>query len=80
MWPAKAHKRTISEGFNDPNCNPYLKIIGLSATPYRMGLGWLTNGPIFTHFAINMCTREWYGRFLAEGYLLGSFPSNRAHN
>lgn len=67
-------KEQFQKAMDDPNCNPYLKIIGLSATPYRMGLGRLTNGPIFTHFAINMCTREWYGRFLAEGYLAWLVP------
>jgi DNA repair protein RadD len=32
--------------------NPYLKIIMLTATPYRMGLGLLTNGKIATAYCL----------------------------
>lgn len=49
--------------------NPYLKIIGLSATPYRLGLGCLTNGKIFTDIIYNLCTIDGFGRLMAEGYL-----------
>lgn len=67
-------KEQFQQALHNPNCNPYLKIIGLSATPFRQGLGLLTNGPIFTHFAHNMCTREGYGRLMAEGYLCPLIP------
>ena len=53
----------------NPNCNPYLKIIGFSATCFRQGLGYLTNGRIFTDFAYNLCTPQGYTRLFAEGYL-----------
>jgi len=49
--------------------NPYLKIVLLSATPYRMGLGHLTNGNIATDVAYNLCTLEGFNRLIAEGYL-----------
>lgn len=49
--------------------NPYLKIILLTATPYRLGLGHLTNGNIATHVAYDLCNIEGFSRLIAEGYL-----------
>lgn len=54
--------------------NPWLKVIGLSATPFRMGLGHLTEGNMFTHVAYNLCTIEGFGRLLAEGFIAPIFP------
>jgi DNA repair protein RadD len=54
--------------------NPYLKIIGLSATTYRLGMGLLTNGPIFTHIAYDLCNIQGFARLIAEGYLAPIFP------
>lgn len=56
------------------NFNPYLRVIGLTATPYRLGLGCMTNGPIFTHIAYNLCTIEGFNRLIAEGYLCPLIP------
>lgn len=49
--------------------NPYLKVIGLTATPYRMGLGLMTNGNIFTDIVYNLCTIDGFARLIAEGFL-----------
>lgn len=52
--------------------NPNLKVIGLSATIYRMGLGLLTNeheGRIFTDVAYDLTTMEAFARLTGEGYL-----------
>jgi DNA repair protein RadD len=54
--------------------NPWLKIIGLSATPFRMGLGHLTDGDIFTDVAYNLCTIEGFQRLLSDGFLSPIFP------
>ncbi len=54
--------------------NPYLKVIGLSATPYRMGLGLMTNGSIFTDIAYNLCTIDGFTRLMAEGFLCPLLP------
>jgi len=54
--------------------NPYLKIIGLSATIYRMKLGLLTNGNIFTHVAFDITDMDGFNRLLAEGYLAPLIP------
>jgi DNA repair protein RadD len=59
---------------NSPNVNPYLKVIGLTATAYRMGLGCMTNGPIFSHIAYNICTIDGFNRLIAEGYLCPLIP------
>lgn len=49
--------------------NPYLNIVGLSATPYRLGLGCLTNGKIFTDIIYDLCNIDGFNRLIAEGYL-----------
>lgn len=54
--------------------NPWLKVIGLSATPFRLGLGHLTNGKIFTDVSYNLCTIEGFARLLADGYLSPIYP------
>lgn len=59
---------------NSPNVNPYLKVIGFTATPYRLGLGHMTNGSIFTHIAYDMCNIEGFNRLIAEGFLCLLIP------
>jgi DNA repair protein RadD len=54
--------------------NPYLKIIGLSATPYRQGMGLITNGKIFTDVVYDMCNREAFLRLLADGFICPLIP------
>lgn len=50
--------------------NPYLKVIGFTATPWRHGMGLLTNGPIFTDIPYNICDIPGFARLFAEGYLV----------
>ncbi len=55
--------------------NPFLKVIGLTATWYRQGQGLLTDaGGIFTDICYNICTIEGFARLIAEGYLCPLFP------
>lgn len=54
--------------------NPYLKIIGLSATGYRLGMGCLTNGKIFTDIVYDICNIDGFSRLMAEGYLMPLIP------
>ena len=49
--------------------NPYLKIIGLTATPYRMGLGLMTNGTIFTDIVYDITNIQGFERLIMDGYL-----------
>lgn len=54
--------------------NPNLKIIGLSATPYRNGQGLLTEGPLFDDIVIDLTSIECFNRFIEEGYLAPLIP------
>lgn len=52
--------------------NPLLKVIGLTATGYRMGQGKLTEGEgaLFSDVAIDMTSPEAFRWFFAQGYLI----------
>ena len=54
--------------------NPNFKIIGMTATPYRMGMGLLTEGKIFTDFCYDMTNYEGFNRLLAEGFMVPLVP------
>lgn len=58
--------------------NPNLKIIGLTATPFRMGMGYLTEGTIFTDIIHDMTSLEEFNRLIAEGYIAPLVPK-RTH-
>lgn len=50
--------------------NPWLKVVGFTATPYRLGQGLLTApGGLFTDFAVDMTGLEWFNWFIDQGYL-----------
>lgn len=49
--------------------NPYLKVIGFTATPWRMGQGVITDGGIFTDVCFDITGIEAFNRLIAEGYL-----------
>lgn len=49
--------------------NPYLVVVGYTATPYRVGIGCLTNNGIFTDTAIDLTTLEAFNRLVNEGFL-----------
>lgn len=56
--------------------NPYLKVLGLSATPYRTKHGLLTGDPdgIFTDIIYDMTSCQNFNRLLAEGFLVPPIP------
>lgn len=54
--------------------NPYLKVIGLTATLFRLGQGLLTQGGLFTDCPFNICTTEGFHRLIIEGYLSPPIP------
>lgn len=54
--------------------NPYLKVIGLTATPYRLGSGMLTDGPLFTDTCYDITDMLSFNRLIAEGYLAPLIP------
>lgn len=49
--------------------NPAMRIIGLSATCYRLGLGRLIDGGIFTHVCYDLTTPEAYAKLVRDGWL-----------
>jgi DNA repair protein RadD len=59
--------------------NPYVKVVGFTASPWRMGHGLITSpGSIFTDFAVDMTSMQWYNWFVEQGYLtkLVTLPTN----
>lgn len=60
--------------------DPFLKVIGLSATPYRMKSGSLTNeGGIFTDVCFNATTPEWFKWFIDNDFMAPLFPKHTHH-
>lgn len=64
--------------------NPYLKVIGLTATPWRLGHGKLTDPHVnrkgeeepslFTDFCFDITGLEAFNRLIAEGFLIPLIP------
>lgn len=48
---------------------PAMRILGLTATPYRTGQGMLTDGGMFTDICFDMTNVEGFNKLIAEGYL-----------
>lgn len=49
--------------------NPRLKVIGFTATPYRLGLGMLTEGGLFTDVCFDLTDFASFNKLVEEGYL-----------
>jgi len=54
--------------------NPWLKVVGFTATPYRLGQGMITDGGLFTDICYDMTDIDGFARLLAEGHLAPLFP------
>ena len=54
--------------------NPHVKVIGLSATPFRLGLGMITEGGLFTDICVDWCSMEKFNQLVDEGYLAPLIP------
>lgn len=56
--------------------NPFLKVIGFTATDWRMGSGKLTEGddPLFTDVCFDMTTVAAFNWLISQGYLLPLIP------
>lgn len=52
----------------------HLRIIGLTATPYRLGLGLLTDGALFTDICYNLCGPADFLWLIQQGYLAPLVP------
>ncbi len=58
--------------------NPFLKVIGFTATPYRTGQGLLTESGLFTHIAVDQTTMKWFNWFIENNYMSMLIPK-RTH-
>lgn len=54
--------------------NPNLKIIGMSATPFRMGQGYITDGGLFTDIVHDLTGVDEFNRLIAQGFLCPLIP------
>jgi len=54
--------------------NPNLKIIGMSATLYRMGMGMITENGLFTDVVYDKTNMEGFNELLAAGYMAPLIP------
>lgn len=54
--------------------NPRLRVIGLTATKWRTGMGLLTNGKIFDDVCFDLTSLEAFNWLLNEGYLKPLIP------
>jgi DNA repair protein RadD len=54
--------------------NPYLKVIGFTATPYRMRQGMITDGGLFTDICYDITGVESFNRLIYEGYISPLVP------
>lgn len=58
--------------------NPKLRVIGLSATPYRLGLGMITDGGIFTDVCYDITSMGAFNQLIDDGYLSLLIPKPTA--
>ncbi len=58
------------------NRNPYLKVIGFTATDYRLGQGRLTQGKnaLFTDVCYDLTKMEAFNELIADGYMARLVP------
>lgn len=54
--------------------NPFVKIIGMTATPYRMGMGLITEGKIFTDIVHDLTSMDNFNKLVDDGYLSPLIP------
>jgi DNA repair protein RadD len=54
--------------------NPHLKVIGFSATPFRLKQGYLIEDGLFTDICYDITGYEAFNRLIAEGYLCPLIP------
>ena len=54
--------------------NPHLKVIGLTATPWRLGQGKITEGGVFTDVCFDITGLSAFNRLIREGYIAPLIP------
>lgn len=59
--------------------NSYLKVIGLTATPFRSNFGLLTDAGIFTDIAFDITQKDEFVKLINQGYLSALVPFATNH-
>lgn len=54
--------------------NPHLKVIGMSATPFRMGMGYITDGGLFTDICHDITSLHNFNKLIEDGYIKPLIP------
>jgi DNA repair protein RadD len=54
--------------------NPNVRVIGLSASPYRLGTGMITDGGLFTDICCDYCTLEKFNKLVEDGFISPLIP------
>ena len=54
--------------------NPYLKVIGFSATLYRLGQGLITDDGLFTDICFDLTGYKEFNKLIADGYICPLIP------
>lgn len=54
--------------------NPHMKVVGTTATPWRLGSGRITDDGLFTDIAFDITGLHAFNRLIAEGYLAPLVP------
>lgn len=54
--------------------NPDARCVGLTATPFRLGLGYLTEGGVFDDICYDLCNRDSFNQMIRDGYLCRLVP------
>lgn len=54
--------------------NPYLKVIGYTATAFRLGQGMITDGGLFTDICYDATGVKAFNKFIEQGYLAPLYP------
>lgn len=54
--------------------NPFLKVIGLSATPFRVGQGLITDGGLFTDVCVDYTYLNKFNKLISEGFIAPLIP------
>jgi len=54
--------------------NPHIKVIGLSATPFRLGQGLITDEGLFTDICFDLTGVEAFNRLITDGFLAPLIP------
>jgi len=54
--------------------NPKVRVVGLSATPFRIGMGMLTDGDVFSDISCDWTSYEKFNQLVDEGYICPLVP------